>query len=199
MKDITDEISRASVIPPNLWKIEDMIKDGGGYKNKHKIAEHRGKKRLKIKSEYRKKAKRYLIGLIDLYTRKELVQEDLDDVYDTMGGIDYSKDRVSSSSVGSSTEGRIASREQDIKEFKNEIKALDKKIARFEKMKKNLTPIQSQVIEYKYLKKKENNISYSWMDIHKKTNYSVPRLKQIHKETLDRIAYILYGERATDK
>lgn len=32
MKDITDEISRASVVPPNLWKIEDMIKDGGGYK-----------------------------------------------------------------------------------------------------------------------------------------------------------------------
>lgn len=199
MKDITDEISRASVVPPNLWKMEDIIKDGGGYKNKHKIVEHRGKRRLKIKSEYRKKAKRYLIGLIDIYTRKELVEEDLEDIYDTIGGIDYSKDRVSSSSVGSSTEGRIASREQDIKDLKKEIKTLDKKIDRFEKIKKKLTPIQSQVIEYKYLKKKESNISYSWMDIHKKTNYSVARLKQIHKETLDRIAYILYGENAADK
>ncbi len=195
MRDITDEISKASVVPRQLWKLEDMIKDGGGYKNKHKT-EPRGKRHLKIKSEYRKKAKRYLIELLDVYSRKELVLEDLNDIYDTMGGIDYSSDRVSSSSNGSSTENRISNKENEIKYLKEEIKRLDKKINRFEKMKNKLTPIQSQVIEYKYLKKKEDNKFYSYQDINDKTNYSVARLKQVHKDALDRIAYQLYGERS---
>lgn len=197
MRDITDEISKASVVPRQLWKIENMLKDGGGYKNKHKI-EHRGKKYLKIKSEYRKKAKRYLIDLLDIYSRKELVEEDLEDIYDTLGGIDYSSDRVSSSNTGSSTESRVSNKEKKINELKKEIAKIDKKIDRFEKIKKNLTSIQIRVIEYKYLSERSTNNYNTWEGLEKESSYSSSRLKQIHKDALNIVAYALFGERAKE-
>lgn len=152
---------------------------------------------MNIKKEYKKKTKKYLMNMNNIYIRRELVGEELEDIYNTIAAVDYSNN-IQSTTISNSVENSILKNEDRINKLKCEITTLDKKIESFNKIKSNLSDSQLTIIEYKYINK-NNNRSYSYLELQDKTNYSIPMLKKIHKELIEKIAYLKFGEESINQ
>jgi hypothetical protein len=67
MRDITEDLSKATSVPRKLWEFEDLMKDVGGFKHKnleeiedeHKKRFYRKDKRISTRSKGKNKQKKH--------------------------------------------------------------------------------------------------------------------------------------------
>lgn len=151
---------------------------------------------MNIKKDYIEKTKQYLKDLRMKLTKKEMLQLEVD-ILKERQSIE-SKDVFESGIKGTTSyrgiEDLIISYDSQITCKEAQVDRIEHFIRMYELYSRSLGSVEKKVINLRYL---ESEKTISFVTIAKRLSYSKSTIANIHDETIEKLAFYIYGDEAT--
>lgn len=150
---------------------------------------------MNIKKDYINKTKEYLKDLRMKLTKKEMLQLEVDILRERQS-IESNEMIIGSKSSRSynGIEDLIISFDSQITCKEAQVDRIDHFIRMYELYSRSLGSVEKKVINLRYL---ESEKTISFVTIAKKLSYSKSTIANIHDETIEKLAFYIYGDEAT--
>ena len=147
---------------------------------------------MKLKKEYKESIISTLMCYNLILVHIDDLKKRLAEVFinDGVTAIDYAGDGIKTNNINKLVENTALKNLEDIEAIRTELEIAQSKLNRLDAAIGSLDMQHRQVIIYRFIK------GYSWNEITQEMSYSVRMCHKLKDASLEKLAYIFYGERA---
>lgn len=147
---------------------------------------------MKIKKEYKAKIIHTLKFYNLLPARINFLLKEIEEINfnDGVAGIDYSGDGIKTNSIQNVVEHTALENIKNVELLRKDIEKTEKKLSRLNGAINALNPIEKKIIEMKFLEENQ------WGNIANAINYTDRTCRTKLNNATNKLAFILYGEKA---